>query len=174
MADIPQLSESYLDSFPEVDLPSDRPPSSYLPPAVGALHSPSNLKLPLWGHVAPASDLTLFPFSNQETTAIHGATCPLGGCLRPLGMVPMGQCLTNSFISPCSSQGLREPMYQSSPSQPHCWRPVHSPKLWPRMENRFHFRAENTWSQVRVGPASPTCPRPRSPCALGCSTQETP
>lgn len=34
-------------------------------------------------------------------------------CLRPLGMVPIGQCLTNSFMSPCSSQGCRRkvPVY---------------------------------------------------------------
>lgn len=51
--------------------PPSQGPSSCLPPAGRALHSPSNLRLPLWGHVAPASDLTLFPFSNQETTAIH-------------------------------------------------------------------------------------------------------
>lgn len=55
---------------------------------------------------------------------------------------------------------------------------AYSPKLWPRREKRFHFRAENTRSQVRMGPA----PRPSSysPCALeippqhlGCPTQDT-
>lgn len=56
----------------------------------------------------------------------------------------------------------RSPSAQSAPCPPKC--KLYSPKLWPMREKCFHSKAENTRSQVWMGPASlppPSC----SPCA---------
>lgn len=75
------------------------------------------LEAPSLGLNGPCADLTLFPFSKSGDNGHPWGHLSHRGLPEALGMVPMGQCLTNSFIS-CSSQGSGNPVLVLSLSAP--------------------------------------------------------